>query len=90
MAYRVEIATRAERDLDVLYEQICAQVRSNLQSPSDAKALSKTSENKNLRHLLYGRKPGVYRVIFSRQNENPISGNSSHPHGARRNFKAAE
>lgn len=76
MAYRVEIAPRAERDLADIYGYIQAQT-----SPPAAKwfnGLAKaivglenypkrapvTPENSNLRHLLYGKKPYVYRIIF--------------------------
>jgi toxin ParE1/3/4 len=67
---------RAERDLDLLYEAIGAEQleaalrwyrrlkhailsleRSPLRCPL-------TPEDKRFRHLLYGRKPHVYRVIY--------------------------
>jgi toxin ParE1/3/4 len=80
MAYLVELAARAERDLNFLYEQINAaesaaaarwfngleQALFTLErfprrcplAPESKKARS------SLRHLLYGRKPHVYRVIY--------------------------
>jgi mRNA-degrading endonuclease RelE of RelBE toxin-antitoxin system len=48
-----------------------------------------TPENPRLRHLLYGRKPHVYRVIY-RVLENEKRVNVLHiRHGARRKFKAS-
>jgi plasmid stabilization system protein ParE len=75
MAYLVEIAARAERDLAALYEQIAAgnsraafkwyiglkeAILSLEELPNRCPV---TPERKQLRHLLYGRKPNVYRVI---------------------------
>jgi toxin ParE1/3/4 len=76
VAYRVRLTHRAERDLDLLFEAIGAEryeaalkwyqglkaailslERSPLRCPV-------TSEDKRLRHLLYGKKPHVYRVIY--------------------------
>ena len=76
MAYAVDLTARAERDLLSIYDYIHASdseaaarwylglrraVLSLEQFPNRCAA---TPENKKLRHLLYGRKPGVYRVIF--------------------------
>jgi plasmid stabilization system protein ParE len=76
MAYRVKIMPRAERDLVGIFDwvgagsskvaaawywglkdSIAALRNSPLRCP-------RTPESKDLRHLLYGRKPHVYRVIF--------------------------
>ena len=73
----VRITLRAERDLAALYNEIHAteslkaerwykDLRGTIQSlrtHPDRCAL--TPENRRLRHLLYGRKPHVYRVIYS-------------------------
>jgi toxin ParE1/3/4 len=76
MAYRVEIVPRAQRDLLYLFEWINAQssdaalvwyrglkeaIRSLQDNPRRCLA---TPESKDLRHLLYGNKPNVYRVIY--------------------------
>ncbi len=76
MAYRVEIVPRAQRDLLHLFETINARssgaaliwygglkeaIRSLQDNPQRCPA---TPETKGLRHLLYGDKPNVYRVIY--------------------------
>ena len=76
MVYRVEITARAERDLVDIYGQIQADnspqaatwfngmaraMNSLTQYPKRAPI---TPENSGLRHLLYGKKPYVYRIIF--------------------------
>jgi plasmid stabilization system protein ParE len=76
MAYLVKLARRAERDLEGLYETVAAEssaaalkwyrglkqaILSLEEFPLRCPA---TPEDKRLRHLLYGRKPHVYRVIY--------------------------
>jgi plasmid stabilization system protein ParE len=76
MAYLVNIAVRAERDFASLYQQIHAAesgaawkwymglkkaILSLEEMPYRCPA---TRENRQLRHLLYGRKPHVYRIIY--------------------------
>jgi toxin ParE1/3/4 len=75
-AYRVKIARRAESDLAAIYVAIDADqsdaafrwflglkraVSRLRESPRSCPA---TPEDEDLRHLLYGRKPHVYRVIY--------------------------
>src|SRR6266481_391147 len=77
MTYRVEVTTRASHDLDSIYRYIQAadshhaatwfnDLYSTLQSlsnmPHRAPAIR---ENSSRRHLLYGNKPHIYRVIYS-------------------------
>lgn len=76
MAYAVRIMPRAERDFVALYDAIDGEHSdaarrwfSGLQRAVftlEANPLRSpvTPENKNLRHLLFGRKPHVYRVIY--------------------------
>jgi len=76
MAYHVSITARAERDLAELYEHVHAEesLRAKawyfglreaiLSLRSMPGRCSKTPENRDLKHLLCGRKPNVYRVIF--------------------------
>lgn len=76
MAYRVEITSRAERDLVDIYGRIQAENSPHATSWFNgmAKAISSLDrypkrapiipENRALRHLLYGKKPYVYRIIF--------------------------
>ena len=67
---------RAERDFVALYEAIGAQhsdaalrwlsglQRAVLTLENNPKRCPMTPETKDLRHLVYGRKPHIYRVIF--------------------------
>jgi plasmid stabilization system protein ParE len=76
MAYLVNITARAERDFASLYEELkVAQSGAALKWYRELKeavlSLEEiplrcpvTRENRQLRHLLYGRKPYVYRVIY--------------------------
>lgn len=76
MAYLVDITVRAERDLTALYEEINAEnARAALRWYTGLKEAilslealpyrcPVTAEKKQLRHLLYGRRSGVYRVIY--------------------------
>ena len=76
MAYRVKIMPRAERDLAEIYRRIQVatsdvalawyvglrnSIRSLREYPSRCPV---TPENDQLRHLLYGHKPHIYRVIY--------------------------
>lgn len=76
MAYLVSITARAERDLLALYNEINAEqsnhaakwyagmkkaVLSLERLPHRCPA---TPERADLRHLLYGRKPNVYRIVY--------------------------
>jgi toxin ParE1/3/4 len=77
MPYRVNVTARAEQDLDTIYRFIQAEqsnqaaiwfngLHEALQSlsslPHRAPAVR---EDSTLRHLLYGNKPNVYRIIYS-------------------------
>ena len=76
MAYRVKIMPRAQRDLLDLYQRIDArssnaalnwysELKQTIRTLSDhPQRCPVTPENKDLRHLLYGNKPYVYRVIY--------------------------
>lgn len=102
MAYLVEITPRAERDLDSLYLDINAidserarqwylGLRGAIlglgEMPNRNPA---TPENKRLRHLLYGTKPHVYRVIFRVRNKARRVEVLHIRHGARRRFRASD
>ena len=102
MAYLVRIAARAERDLASLYEQINAADSATAQrwyAGLKGAILSLgerpnrcpvTPENKKLRHLLYGRKPHVYRVVYH-VNERRKQVDVLHiRHGARRKLRASD
>ena len=76
MAYRIKIMPRAERDLAALYKQIRADrsvaarrwyqgLKTSLLSLAEnPNRCPVTPENNRLRHLLYGHKPHLCRVIY--------------------------
>jgi len=102
MAYLVKITPRAERDLAQLYWQINAEysdaalewyggikeaILSLEQQPNRCPLTRKTDK---LRHLLYGHKPHVYRVIY-RVLEKQKQVEVLHiRHGARRKLKPSD
>ncbi len=102
MAYLVRLTSRAERDLIELYSQISpessnaalkwyrglkSQILSLEKKPNRCPAFRPKDK---LRHLLYGRKPHVYRVIY-RVLEKQKQVEVLHiRHGARRNPKASD
>jgi len=99
MAYRVKITPRAQRDLVDLYHRIGARsstpalngyrglrhaIRSLRHNPNRCPV---TPENERFRHLLYGAKPHIYRVLYrvvERQKEVEIL---HIRHGARQEFE---
>jgi toxin ParE1/3/4 len=99
MAYRVELTVRAERDLKRIYKYIHADdsdppfawfngletLISSLDELPNRGAV--TPEDKKLRHLLYGNKPHVYRIVY-RVYERAKEVRVLHiRHGARKAFK---
>lgn len=76
MAYRIEITARAEQDLAVIYRNIEAATSPQAAKWFNgmAKAMSSLDaypnrnpvipEDRASRHLLYGKKPYVYRIIY--------------------------
>jgi toxin ParE1/3/4 len=102
MAYLVRIASRAERDLVSLYEEINAPnsaaargwyrglkqaILSLAERPHRCPV---TPENKKLRHLLYGEKPHLYRVIYRVEGRRRQVDVLHIRHGARRKFRASD
>jgi toxin ParE1/3/4 len=102
MAYRVKIMPRAQRDLAYIFDWIGADsseaalkwysgLRDALRGLRIAPGRCPvTPEDRTLRHLLYGSKPHVYRVIFriiERQKQVDILHIRQ---GARQEFKTAE
>ena len=81
MTYRVEITTRAERDLADIYRHIEAEISAQAEKWFNgmAKAMNSldeypnrnpfTHEDRTLRQLLYGKKPYVYRIIYRVEEE---------------------
>jgi len=80
MAYLVELAARAARDLETLYldknaaeSKAAAHWYNGLEDAISARethplrcpvAVESSKLKRELRHLLYGKKPHVYRVIY--------------------------
>lgn len=102
MAYQVSISARAGRDLARLYDDINASdsetarrwysglkqsILSLEESPNRCAA---TPENRKLRHLLYGDKPYVYRVIYRVLKKEKRVEILHIRHGARRRFKRSD
>jgi toxin ParE1/3/4 len=77
MEYHVRLTDRALRDMQAIYERIQAessgQANSWFNGLADAiyslahhpSRGATTPETKKLRHLLYGRKPHIYRIIYA-------------------------
>ncbi len=102
MAYRAEIVPRAQRDLLHLFERINARssdaaliwyrgLKEAIRSLQDnPRRCPTTPESKGLRHLLYGNKPYVYRVIY-RVMETQKEVDVLHiRHGAQQQFKTVD
>ena len=102
MAYRVSLTSRAQRDLAYIYAHINAAdsdaalkwyrgLRDSIlrleQKPSRCPV---TPENKNLRHLLYGRKPHIFRVIYRIMEKQKRVEVLHIRHGARRRIKPSD
>ncbi len=96
MQYRVNLTARTTKDLDNIYQFIQADqseqaaawfnglhqaVRSLDSLPHRAPAIP---ENSALRHLLYGGKPDVYRVIYSIDDAKKLVTILTIRHGARK------
>lgn len=102
MAYLVNATARAERDLALLFAHINAgqsgaalkwyrglkvAILSLEEAPNRCPV---TRENANIRHLLYGRKPRVYRVIYRVIEKSKRVDVVHIRHGARRPFRAED
>jgi plasmid stabilization system protein ParE len=102
MAYLIDITARAERDLDSVFEEIHASdsvVALNWYRGLFAAILTLeklpsrcafTRENHQFRHLLYGHKPHVYRVIYRVLEKQKLVEVLHVRHGARREFSSPE
>ena len=79
MAYRVELAERAVRDLRLIFlaihadESLAAEkwfiemeraIDSLRDSPNRCPVAPESGRRQTIRHLLYGRRPHVYRILF--------------------------
>lgn len=102
MAYLVRITHRARRDLAILFRNIRAEnseaaltwYKRLLEAVLTLEKLPNrcpvTTENPQLRHMLYGHKPHVYRIIY-RVLEDKKRVNILHiRHGARQDFTKSD
>ncbi len=102
MAYVVNFTPRAERDLELLYSHIEAEhsraarkwyyglKQSILTLEEHPDRCPVTPENRKLWHLVYERKPNIYRVTY-RVRRRPSTVEILHiRHVARRRFKSAD
>jgi toxin ParE1/3/4 len=100
MAYRVKIMPRAQRDLADLYVRIGARsidaarawyrgLRQGIRSlRNNPQRCPTTPEREELRHLLYGNKPHIYRVIYQVLEKQKTVDVLHIRHGARQEFKS--
>ncbi|HTF26018.1 MAG TPA: type II toxin-antitoxin system RelE/ParE family toxin [Candidatus Limnocylindria bacterium] len=106
MAYLIEFADRAARDLEALYveknaaeSQAASRWYNGLEEAVYALAnyprrcpvaTEARKLRRELRHLLYGKKPHVYRVIYEVDESRQTVWVLTVRHGARRKLKAAD
>ena len=102
MAYVVNITSRAERDLDHVYGQINAEhseaalkwyrglKEAILSLEEHPNRCPVTRKKDQLRHLLYGHKPHIHRVIYRVLDRQKLVEVLHIRHGARRKFKASD
>jgi toxin ParE1/3/4 len=101
MAYLVSVTRRAQRDLDSIYAAINAEFSdvafrwfSELESAiltleEAPERCPLTPEEPGFRHLLYGKRPHVYRVIYRIAKNREVDVLHIR-HGARQSFKPGE
>jgi toxin ParE1/3/4 len=99
MAYLIKITRRAERDLAHLYEDIDVEhsdaalhwyrelKQAILSFDEYPNRCPLTPESNRLRHLLYGHKPDIYRVIYRVRERQKHIEILHIRHGARQAFK---
>jgi toxin ParE1/3/4 len=96
MGYAVNVTARAARDLTLLFEAIHAGSsdaalrwyrgieEAILSLEEQPNRCPETPESSGYRHLLYGRKPHVYRVIYRVREKEKVVDVLHIRHGARR------
>ena len=102
MAYLINVTVRAERDLALLFDAINAGQseaafkwyrglkEAILSLEEHPERCAETPENTRLRHLLYGHRPHIYRVIY-RVTEKSSKVDVLHiRHGAREGFNRSD
>ena len=98
MAYRVDLTERAARTLGRIYRTINAEDSARARDwfnglekavfslDEDPARAPVTPENDSLRHLLYGRKPNVHRMIYAIDERDRVVTVVHIRHGARKAF----
>ena len=98
MIYRVELTARATRNLRQIFRRIRAEhspqaatwfnelEASILSLDEHPERAPVTIENKKLRHLLFGKKPNVYRIIYAIDERARVVHVLHIRHGARSRF----
>jgi plasmid stabilization system protein ParE len=102
MGYVINLTSRAQRDLALLFDLIDAESSHRaliwyrglkeaiLSLQEHPNRCQKTPEDPRLRHLLYGHQPHVHRVVY-RVNAKHKRGDVLHiRHGARQRFNRSE
>ena len=99
MAYEIRLAPQAVRDLREIYQFIQAEDSQAARAwflgleaaifslDSMPYRSSITPENQSLRHLLYGNRPHIYRVIYSIDDQLGRVNVAQIRHGARRSLR---
>jgi len=106
MAYLVELAARAARDLEILYleknaaesqtaaswyngleDAVLTLAKRPLRCPL---AHEGRKMKRELRHLLYGKKPHIYRIIYEVDEQQKMVSVLHIRHGARRKLKPSD
>lgn len=102
MAYLVNVTARAERDFALIFDAINAEhadaaikwyrglKEAILSLEEHPNRCPETPETPKLRHLLYGHKPHVYRVIYRVTAKSRQVDILHIRHGARQRFKHSE
>ncbi|MGH9662364.1 MAG: type II toxin-antitoxin system RelE/ParE family toxin [Bryobacteraceae bacterium] len=102
MTYLVKLTARAQRDLTLLYDEINAEhsdaarkwyrglKNSILSLERHPNRCPVTPESPQFRHLLYGKKPHIYRVIYRVLEKQKHVEVLHIRHGARRKFTASD
>lgn len=99
MPYRVEIAERALRDLEAIFQYIHAEhsaaaaawfnglEKEILSLANSPRRGTRTQESPSFRQVLYGSKPNLYRIIYSANTAGKVVSVVHVRHGARRSFR---
>ena len=102
MPYLVRLAERALRDMEAIYEFINAEASESASEWFNELAREVYSlerfpergavipESKKLRHLLFGKKPSTYRIIYALNKPHHVVSVLHIRHGARARLSAKE